>query len=123
MKASGPLPSCRMHAAPGRRLPLAALLLCLFLQQPGSNKAWKQHTPRLRLTYKGKGAAQEDFLGVCALLGRAGRASCRQGAKGAARAWRRPAAAPPLWLQHLHTLGPWDVPWLQPQAQPLRMLH
>lgn len=36
-------------------MPLAALLLCLLLQQPGSSKAWKQHAPRLRLAYKGKG--------------------------------------------------------------------
>ncbi|XP_071406722.1 semaphorin-3D-like [Pithys albifrons albifrons] len=41
-----------MWAAPGQGLPLATLLLCLLLQQPGSSRAWKQHAPRLRLTYK-----------------------------------------------------------------------
>ncbi|XP_057263634.1 semaphorin-3D-like isoform X1 [Pezoporus wallicus] len=47
-----PLLSARMHPAPHRSLPLAALLLCLLLQQLGSSKAWKQHAPRLRLAYK-----------------------------------------------------------------------
>ncbi|KAL2299741.1 hypothetical protein Nmel_012586 [Mimus melanotis] len=42
-----------MWAAPGHCLPLATLLLCLLLlQQLGSSRAWKQHAPRLRLTYK-----------------------------------------------------------------------
>ncbi|XP_071669246.1 semaphorin-3D-like isoform X2 [Patagioenas fasciata] len=41
-----------MHADPRHGLPLAALLLCLLLQQPGSSKAWKQHAPRLRLAYR-----------------------------------------------------------------------
>ncbi|XP_009956904.1 PREDICTED: semaphorin-3D-like [Leptosomus discolor] len=41
-----------MRAVPSHRLPLAMLLLCLLLQQPGSSKAWKQHVPRLRLAYK-----------------------------------------------------------------------
>ncbi|XP_010016914.1 PREDICTED: semaphorin-3D-like, partial [Nestor notabilis] len=41
-----------MHPAPRHSLPLAALLLCLLLQQLGSSKAWKQHAPRLRLAYK-----------------------------------------------------------------------
>ncbi|XP_030139359.4 semaphorin-3D [Taeniopygia guttata] len=47
-----PLPCASMWAAPGHWLPLATLLLCLLLQQLGSSRAWKQHTPRLRLTYK-----------------------------------------------------------------------
>lgn len=102
-----------MQAAPGHRLPLAALLLCLLLQQPGSNKAWKQHAPRLRLAYKGKGAAQAVLLMACTLLGGLG-VSCRQGAKGVARAHRRQAVALLLWLQHLQTLGPRDILWLQP---------
>lgn len=58
-------------------------------------------------------------FGICILLGRVGRASYRQGAKGAARQ----AVAPLLQLQHLHMLGPWDVLGMQLQAQHLRMLH
>lgn len=50
-----PLPCASMWAAPGHCLPLVTLLLCLLLQQLGSSRAWKQHAPRLRLTYKGKG--------------------------------------------------------------------
>ncbi|KAJ7419538.1 semaphorin-3F [Pitangus sulphuratus] len=41
-----------MWAAPRHGLPLATLLLCVLLQQPGSSGAWKQHAPRLRLAYK-----------------------------------------------------------------------
>ncbi|XP_035193897.1 semaphorin-3D-like isoform X1 [Oxyura jamaicensis] len=40
----------RTGAARGRRLLLDALLLCALLPQPDT--AWKQHAPRLRVTYK-----------------------------------------------------------------------
>lgn len=83
-----PLPRATMWAAPGHWLPLATLLLCLLLQQLGSSTAWKQHAPRLRLTYKGKG-----FLGVCTLPGGAGRAPCREQRGG--QGLRRQAAS---WL-------------------------
>ncbi|OWK56013.1 Semaphorin-3D [Lonchura striata] len=55
VRASRPclLPCASMWAVPGHWLPLATLLLCLLLQQLGSSRAWKQHAPRLRLTYKG----------------------------------------------------------------------
>ncbi|XP_035414226.1 semaphorin-3D-like [Cygnus atratus] len=42
----------RTGAPRGRRLPLAALLLCVLLPQPDTAGAWKQHAPRLRVTYK-----------------------------------------------------------------------
>lgn len=42
----------RTGAPRGRRLPLAALLLCALLPQPDTAGAWKQHAPRLRVAYK-----------------------------------------------------------------------
>lgn len=91
-----PLPCASMWAAPGHCLPLATLLLCLLLQQLGSSRAWKQHAPRLRLTYKGKG-----FLGVCTCLGGLGEHPA--GRKKVVRTWgdRQPCGCgsnlPTLW--------------------------
>lgn len=53
----------RTGAPRGRRLLLAALLLCALLPQPDTAGAWKQHAPRLRVAYKGKGNASPEALG------------------------------------------------------------
>lgn len=88
-----------------------------------SSRAAARHGSSTPRAFASPTKVRVDFLGVCTLLGRAGRASCRQGVKGAGRAQGRQAVAPRLWLQLLHTLGPRDVSWMQLQPQPLRMLH
>lgn len=65
----------RMGAPRGRRLPLAALLLCALLPQPDTAGAWKQHAPRLRVAYKGKGNASPrcfPCLGTGRVMGQEG---------------------------------------------------
>ncbi|XP_025962378.1 semaphorin-3D-like isoform X1 [Dromaius novaehollandiae] len=44
--------STRMKAFRGGRLPLSTLLLWILLLHPDTSGAWKQHAPRLRISYK-----------------------------------------------------------------------